>query len=604
MEGLSEIKDYNSLRAAFLKLDTSYDGKIDKNESEDDVNKYDKDKNDSVELWKYMEAVNQEAKKQIFKNYEIEANKKAYELLGSLEKENKLRLNSACTGIPEAQTCNNYIIPFIGFIERTIELGIERTRILDLSNKLISNSLYSEEKHLKISVSLLRICASNEEILPVLFSKEPILSENLASFLDKMYGLGFGKNEILKYINDLLVKIETVKGFSKAMRKSITVNRAFSEESLETMKELKLLGFENMQTIELMTKSEYYMELDIIKELLVDGMPKKDILRYAVSIGQITENLPKIYKTLMVNEFPEEMAFNFLIDLGKKKNLLILSDFPDVIFSLLKSYGMRKDEAINYLLSLPDDISCFAPLLEKMLSKGWDMSSACGKNVFDFVFEISKKLSEEEKIYLSQQFIATIDKVDAEKAEKNFWTVLSKTANNIESSGKQNLCEVYYLAFFSFALYQGYQNFLSYPQDILKNYIMPLQTQNTKLKLLKTLPEKFEPEVKDGKILSKIISINGITIIAQNDTDYDPIVIPGSVELGQNEISVARFNRKNFNVSFEITPDRKEKNLTASDALYEASNILPARYFYPENLKIKIAYETATNNCGHYDYNN
>ena len=572
MEGISEIKDYNSLRAAFLKLDTSYDGKIDKKESEEDVNKYDKDKNDSVELWEYMEAVNREVKNQIFKNYEIEANKKAYELFKSLLEESSLQ--PKCPGYDHG----NYKVPLLEFLQKAIELGIEKARILKLADRLFSNSCFLlKEEYLREFISLLRIGATDEEVLEILPE-----GGKFPNLIDELYELGFEKKEILNY-SKYAVRV--------AMRSFPYLLFPKEEEFFEPARELKLLGFKSREIVNLATQTDSLddRKVDIIRGLIVAGMPKTDILKCVSSVKQTLDNLPKAYEILMTNKFPKEMALKLLLDLDKKENLSILLDYPEIISPLLRFFKNNKHQLIEYLINLPKEIGHSASFLQLMLNNGWDINSI--NNILDFISDTSKKLSGDEKKYLSDQVIAAVKEVEAYKTEKNFWVVLDNIAENIRISGTQNLKETFYLAHFTFALYVGYEDFLWYPQSILKDYIMSLQTQNTKLKLLKTLPEKFKPSLKFGKILSKIISVNGITIIAADENNYDPVIIPGSVTLGQNEIGVNRFNRKNFKAVFEVCPEAKMANIKASDALYEASNILPEEFFHSFDRKERLRIE-------------
>ena len=239
MEGISRITDFNSLKQAFLRLDKSGNGHVSPKEAPEDISRYDKDHNNSVELWEYMEAANQETKKEIFKPYEIEANKSAYKLFNAtleylLKSPQSMILTAEARSgklivIDNAGNSPDLTVPFLIFLNGYARLGLDEPRLFDLAKYFFGNDPVTDPRVFDATLSLIKIEATNEDVINYL--KGPDLCFTIGSLpgvIDQMLVLGFNKNEILACFANLAYQFKNT---------NYTVKRAFYSQLFKEMLE-------------------------------------------------------------------------------------------------------------------------------------------------------------------------------------------------------------------------------------------------------------------------------------------------------------------------------------------------------------------------------
>ncbi|MDD4178788.1 MAG: hypothetical protein PHH14_01905 [Candidatus Margulisbacteria bacterium] len=332
--------------------------------------------------------------------------------------------------------------------------------------------------------------------------------------------------------------------------------------------------------------------------------------------NKIDENyiIETIYKLLC-----EENEFNLQINTEARMNGLFNllnrnASANEIIktFDALKNYSddkFNKEAAQTYesiqeeeaaTNKLPQDWRERAPkhlkLAVKLLANNWPPEEI--GRILTFAQIVSTKLNENE----TKEFSQLLEKASEGLAQKERYIIYSNTAKILLNNNaySKNIIDNFYVSWFTWALSNsciegaGLNDcFLgpAYAKWIIDDYIAPLNTENGKLNILKNLAksDKFEIKFTSGKTLGLIYEIGGITIIAKNRRDLNAAVIPGRAKLAPNQIAVEYFNRKNIDVVFEDPI----KTLSASDALYKATNILPEELFqsFDREKKLRVVFK-------------
>jgi DNA-binding transcriptional regulator YhcF (GntR family) len=609
MEGISNITDFNSLKQAFLKLDTSLDGHISSQESADDIQEYDQDNNSSVEIWEYMAAANQETKNGIFRNYEIEADKKAYQIFSKYlislpeTRRDDITNTFGCTG-----TCVNQVVPLIEFAQAALQLGVEESRILGLMP-------YDDR-----TPSLLRIGANDNEIMTILsyLGTFPEAREGLDNYIETLWGSGFDKNEIIARLKNIFEEAAKIGPLRREhfYSNGLAVKFYPHRPGKELVDALKSSGFDNDEVLSLRRKifsfidnntgDDYFSKdeqeklLTAIRELLVAGVSKNDILEYANATEQMPNILPGIYSSLIANDPNKDRALKLVTDLTRKGNLKLLSDYPEIVLYLLNSYKLETKIIWDFLSGLPEDSYYLGKFISKMLSK---YNNEDALKYISYLFKaipfISQDLNNNEKIELSDILYQAKEITPGGE----YFGEYKKAAELVAGSPNGHLKEVYYLGLLSFILFeaQDYQNFdpkyyqdsITYAQKIIRDYIAPLATNDTRLMLLKNLAasESFQPRFRTGAGLARIIEMDGISLVARKNDDHQPIIIPGSIRLEADKAIIEYFNRRNFIAVFE----NPQKTIGFAPELIRASEALPDEFFnsFDPSQKLQVIFREA-----------
>lgn len=237
MDGLQDINSYADLRETFIKLDRNYDAHISEDESAEDVEQFDLDKDGTIGLWEYMEAVNQQARKEVFAKTDIETNCQAYTLMSRIIEDIKATSPSlrwhifSLGGIGTDHHKSDRVI-VIDFLQGLLRAGLNEELILTA----VTDIFYKTRRHLSdISFCLpfFILGASSEEIVRVInHEKYYSFKNNLADFANNMSAIGFTVKDILACLDSL-----------------VSINGCLPRGAPEAYNQLINLGFSRAQAI-------------------------------------------------------------------------------------------------------------------------------------------------------------------------------------------------------------------------------------------------------------------------------------------------------------------------------------------------------------------
>ena len=613
---ISKITDYNLLREAFIALDKSGDGHVSQEEAQEDVVKYDMDHNHSVELWEYMEAVNQETKREIFNGYEVFAGRKAYELYGSLLKylEKKsdwsARSDLAHGKIVTTDTrlyTRDLSMPFLSFMYDCARLGIEANRIFELIYKVFKYDRVGENGIAVIS-SLLKIGATDEEISKCIeAANHTYFIEYLPALIGQMQALGFSKSEILAWIENKSKLFEEANYILSKDYRSGALAETFKNAAVITS--LRELGFNNSEIISLIGpyRDISGIPVDIIKEALVRGMQKKDLASFAAAAKGIPDGLPQAYSLLIDSNFPKSLAIETLLDLAKNQRVKEFADNYILIYSLSdKRFKMKPPQIASFLKELSPLIdfgSIASVLISQLLFDGWDANEVI--KYFKSIREITKESPDLAANYLIglscylyfnhfsysdstktaiqlliNEFSSILNPPSPSQMFKDYPDLMNEFAlvlnppQELMSAVSRKLIDRYLLNMFYMAINENDGKEINKVIKLIKEIN---NFRDPRLDILKYLDvaKKIIPTEIPHRAFSKIVRIDGLTVIIPKGEETNFVVLPGSVKIENNRIKVEYFNRKNFIAVFE-TPI---ETVIYADKLIRASEMLPQELF-------------------------